>query len=59
MRPWYCGSATPDVTTFAKSEIGAIEVLKLSERANKAKLPKVEIVDLKEELANRQSFYNK
>ena len=46
------GSATPDISTYYKSEIGEIERLELTKRANKSKLPKVEIIDLKQELAN-------
>ncbi len=50
--PLLLGSATPDITTFYKAEIGEIEKLELTKRANKAELPKVEIIDLKQELAN-------
>ena len=46
------GSATPEITSYYKSEIGEIERLELRQRANQAQLPKVEIIDLKQELAN-------
>ena len=50
--PRVLGSATPDLTTFYKSKNGKITLLKLAKRANNSNLPKVEIVDLKQELAN-------
>ncbi len=50
--PLVLGSATPDISTFYNSNNGKITLLKLTKRANKSNLPKVEIVDLKQELAN-------
>ena len=57
--PLLLGSATPDINTYYNAcdennieENKKIELLKLTKRANKASLPKVEIVDLKQELAN-------
>lgn len=44
------GSATPSVTTYYRSEIGEIEKLTLNNRYNDNKLPKVHIVDMREEL---------
>lgn len=51
--PLLLGSATPDLITFynAKYEKKII-LLELTKRANNSNLPKVEIVDLKHELAN-------
>lgn len=49
--PLVLGSATPDISTFYKTNVGT-ELIKLSKRANNSALPKVEIVDLREELAN-------
>ena len=49
--PIILGSATPDVNTFYKTEIGKIELLKLTKRANSSSLPNVDIVDLRKELA--------
>ena len=42
------------MATFRKAEEGKIELLKLTKRANKSELPNVEIVDLRQELANRK-----
>ena len=51
--PLLLGSATPDLTTYYKAkEKGEITLLELTKRANNSNLPKVEIVDLKQELAN-------
>ena len=50
--PLLLGSATPDLRTFYNSNNGKIVLLKLTKRANNSNLPKVEIVDLKQELAN-------
>lgn len=51
--PLLLGSATPDINTYYKSyENEEIELLKLTKRANSSSLPSVEIVDLKQELAN-------
>ena len=49
--PLVLGSATPDIDTFYKTQIKKIELLKLSKRANNSLLPEVQIVDLKQELA--------
>ncbi len=50
--PLVLGSATPDLTTFYNSKNGKITLLKLTKRANNSDMPKVEIIDLKQELAN-------
>ena len=50
--PLLLGSATPDITTYYKAKNGKITLLELTKRANNSKLPNVEIVDLKMELAN-------
>jgi primosomal protein N' (replication factor Y) len=57
------GSATPDVTTYYKTQIGDWRLLELPERIAKREkgedlLPKVEVVDLREELkaGNRSIF---
>ena len=49
--PLVLGSATPDVATYYKYSKNA-EIIKLTKRANQAKLPEIEIVDLRQELAN-------
>lgn len=50
--PVLLGSATPDITTFYEAQQGNIELLKLTKRANNSNLPSVQVVDLKQELAN-------
>jgi len=58
------GSATPDVTSYYRSQVGYYKLLELPERIDKAGdkedayLPKVEVVDLREELkaGNRSIF---
>ena len=50
--PLLLGSATPDMVTYYKAQNGKITLLELTKRANNSKLPNVEIVDLKMELAN-------
>lgn len=51
--PLLLGSATPDLITFYNAkETKTITILELTKRANNSNLPKVEIVDLKQELAN-------
>ena len=50
--PLLLGSATPDISTYYNATEGNnITLLELTKRANNAQLPKVEIVDLKQELA--------
>jgi len=50
--PIVYGSATPDMQTYYRALNGEVELLELTKRANNAKLPKVEVVDLKQELSN-------
>ena len=50
--PLVLGSATPDIVTYNKACDEKITLLELTKRANNSKLPEVEIVDLKMELAN-------
>ena len=50
--PLILGSATPDVCTYYKAKNNNIELLELTKRANNSKLPIVETVDLRMELAN-------
>ena len=44
------GSATPDLDTFYKAQNEEINILELTQRANNASLPQIEIVDLRKEL---------
>ena len=46
--PLVLGSATPDISTYANAK----NIIKLTKRANNSKLPEVEVVDLRQELAN-------
>ena len=48
--PLLLGSATPDINSYYRTNKD-ITLLKLTKRANKSNLPKVQIVDLKKELA--------
>jgi len=48
--PFVLGSATPDIITFHEAQTGKIKLLELTKRANQSSLPKVEIVDLREEI---------
>lgn len=50
--PYVLGSATPDISTYYEAKCGKIKLLKLTKRANNSNLPKVEIIDLRQELAN-------
>lgn len=45
-----CGSATPSVATFYRSEQGIYERLELTKRYNQVALPRVEIADMRNEL---------
>lgn len=49
--PLVLGSATPDIDTYYKAQNEEIMMLELKKRANKAELPEIEIIDLREELA--------
>lgn len=46
------GSATPDTRIYKNALEGKISLIELTKRANNARLPEVEIVDLRDELAN-------
>ena len=52
--PLIFGSATPDIITYTQAREGdnKITLLTLNQRANKSSLPNVQVVDLKQELAN-------
>ena len=49
--PLVLGSVTPDLNTFFKTENKKTKILRLSQRANKATLPEIKVIDLREELA--------
>ena len=50
--PLVLGSATPDLGTYYEAKQGNSTLLTLTKRANNSKLPKVKVIDLKQELAN-------
>ena len=50
--PLVLGTATPDINTYYKAQTDQIELLQLTKRANESSLPEVEIIDLRQELAN-------
>ncbi len=49
------GSATPSVESYARAQRGAIRLVELPERVERRALPRVEVVDLREELGARRS----
>ncbi len=55
------GSATPSLEAYTKAKNGAYKLLTLTKRAKEAVMPKVEVVDLRQELAegNRSMFSRK
>lgn len=60
--PLLLGSATPDLTTYhsaIQEQKTDVQLLTLTKRANQSSLPSVQVVDLKQELVNRKSFYVK
>jgi primosomal protein N' (replication factor Y) len=48
--PFILGSATPDLESYYKAQKNEITLLELTKRANKASLPEIEVVDLRQEL---------
>ncbi|CAH2212832.1 primosomal protein N' [Tepidibacter aestuarii] len=44
------GSATPPVEEYYKAEIGEYELIQLKKRANNKEMPKIEVVDMRDEL---------
>lgn len=51
--PLLLGSATPDLCTYYQAITGAYTHLRLTERPNGSRLPQVEIVDMRRELAEK------
>lgn len=54
-------SATPDVTDYYRAKSGEIQLIELKSRINKRSLPRVEVIDMREELenGNRTVFSNR
>ena len=59
--PLVLGSATPDICDYYKAQKREMELALLTKRANNAKLPNIEIVDMRKEIAmgNRSMFSSK
>ncbi len=54
------GSATPSIDEYYRAKSGEYELIEIKERANKSPLPKIEVVDMKEELSNgNKSIFSK
>ena len=55
------GSATPPVEEYFNALNGEYKILEINQRANKKPMPKIEVVDMKEELmvGNKSIFSNK
>jgi primosomal protein N' (replication factor Y) len=54
------GSATPSIDTYYKAKNEEIELISLKNRADNAMLPKIELVDMREELIeNNKSIFSK
>ncbi|WP_407268010.1 primosomal protein N' [Radiobacillus sp. PE A8.2] len=56
--PVILGSATPTLESFARAQKGVYQLLSMSERMNKAAMPTVKLVDMRDELhaGNRSMF---
>jgi len=50
--PVILGSATPSLESFARASKGVYHLLSMPSRMNKGSLPKVEIIDMREQLKN-------
>lgn len=56
--PVILGSATPSLDTFARSEKGLYQRLTLLNRVNGKSLPKVEVVDMNEEVKSQRGYFS-
>ncbi|QDP40129.1 primosomal protein N' [Radiobacillus deserti] len=56
--PVVLGSATPTLESFARAKKGVYQLLSLPDRMNKAAMPEVQVIDMREELhaGNRSMF---
>ena len=52
------GSATPTIESYARGDKGYYELVTLDKRANNAKLPTVELVDMKKEIKKGNSIFS-
>jgi primosomal protein N' (replication factor Y) (superfamily II helicase) len=46
------GSATPSIETYSRCEKGEIELIEIKNRADGANMPKIDVVDMRDELAS-------
>ncbi|MBZ9687959.1 primosomal protein N' [Clostridium estertheticum] len=54
------GSATPSIESYYRASINELELITINDRADGAAMPKVEIVDMREELMNNnRSIFSK
>lgn len=56
--PVIMGSATPSLEAFARSKKNIYTLLELPERVNGKTLPKVEIIDMNEEIKKQYSYFS-
>ena len=56
--PVILGSATPSVESYTRAKIGNYELLEMKNRVNK-NMPKVTLVDMKEEIRNKNLIFSK
>ncbi|MBQ9024250.1 MAG: primosomal protein N' [Bacilli bacterium] len=52
------GSATPTIETYARADKGYYELVSLNKRANNAKLPNIEIIDMKNEIKKGNRIFS-
>lgn len=53
------GSATPTLESYAKAKIGRYELVELLDRVNNKKMPKVYVVDMKDEIKTGNSILSR
>jgi len=56
--PLILGSATPTLESYARASKGVYQLLEMKERVNKHNLPKVEIVDMNEEMKKCKGHFS-
>lgn len=53
------GSATPSIESYARAQKGYYKLVSLNKRANDALLPKVKVIDMKDEIRNGNSIFSR
>ena len=56
--PLILGSATPTLESYARAKKGVYQLLEMNERVNKHPLPKVELVDMNEEMKTCKGHFS-